>query len=124
MATDAPRQVAATGEAASDPPFDCAPNGCRADVDDERARDREAAIPRILAQRKPELIQEGVEAYKRDLPRLLEENRYRQLVAYRGDTPVAFAATHRQLKKRLTKAGFTDEGELFIISIAPLEIDE
>ena len=118
------RQVAGIREAVSDPPSDCTPIECGTDVDDRRAKDREAAIQRILAQRKPELIQEGVEAYKRDLPRLLAENRYRQLVAYRGNEPVAFARSHRQLQKRLTKAGFTDRGELFITSIAPLEIDE
>ena len=79
---------------------------------------------RILAQENPELIQQGIEAYKRDLPRLLAENRYRQLVAYRGNELVAFGTTDRQLRKRLAKKGLTDRGELFITSIAPLEIDE
>lgn len=124
MSTDTSREVAAIGEAASDLPFDGMPIGCLGAADEERARDRQAAIQRILAQRKPDLIQEGVEAYKRDLPRLLAENRYRQLVAYRGDKLIAFAANHRQLKRRLTKAGYTDEGELFVTSVAPLEIDE
>ena len=97
------------------------------DLDPELARlfqVREAAIQRILAHRKPELIQQGIEAYKRDLPRLLAENRYRQKVAYRGNELVAFGATYRQLQKRLAKKGFTDRGELFITSIAPLDIDE
>ncbi len=123
MSIDAPRQVAGVEPASSDPHLDLTPTGCNAEFE-QRARNRQAAIQRILAQRKPELIEEGIEAYKRDLPRLLEENRYRQLVAYRGSTPVAFAWTHRQLKKKLTKAGFADRGELFIISIAPLQVDD
>jgi hypothetical protein len=123
MSTDSQRNVAGIGEGDSDPPMD---SKCVED-DPELARlfkVREAAIQRILGQRKPELIQAGVEAYKRDLPRLLAENRYGQLVAYRGSEVVAFAATDRQLKKRLAKKGFTDRGELFITSIAPLDIDE
>ena len=85
MSTDTSREVALIGEAASDRPFDGMPIGCLGPADEERARNRQAAIQRILAQRKPELIQAGIEAYKRDLPRLLAENRYRQLVAYRGE---------------------------------------
>ena len=99
----------------------------RVEPDPELARlfqEREAEIQRLLAQQKPELIQQGIEAYKRDLPRLLAENRYRQLVAYRGNELVAFGATYRQLTKRLAKKGFTDRGELYITCIAPLEIDE
>ena len=57
---------------------------------------RQAEIERIVAQRNPELIDAGIEAYKRDLPRLLSENRYRQLVAYRGKELVAFGRKRRQ----------------------------
>jgi hypothetical protein len=88
------------------------------------SEERRAEIERIVAQRNLPLIQEGIEAYKRDLPWLLSENRYRQLVAYRGTEPVAFGRTHRQLRRRLEKKGLTDRGELFITSIAPLDIDE
>jgi hypothetical protein len=84
----------------------------------------QAEIERIVAQRNLPLIQEGIEAYKRDLPRLLSENRYRQLVAYRGTEPIAFGRTRRQLRRRLEKKGFTNWGELFITSIAPLDVDE
>jgi hypothetical protein len=45
------------------------------------------------------------------------------LVAYRGDELVAFGATFRQIKKRLAKKGFTNRGEVFITSIAPLDVD-
>ena len=123
MSTDSQRGIAGIGEVVSDPSL----HATRVESDPELARlfqEREAEIQRILAQRKPELIQQGIEAYKRDLPRLLAENRYRQLVAYRGNELVACGATYRQLQKRLAKKGFTNWGELFIESVAPLEIDE
>jgi len=123
MSTDSQRSAAGIGEAVSDPPL----HSTRVEYDPELARlfqEREAEIQRILAQQKPELIQQGVEAYKRDLPRLLAENRYLQQVAYRGNELVAVAATRRQLRKQLATKGFTDNGELFLTTIAPLEIDE
>jgi hypothetical protein len=123
MSTDSHRGVAGNGEADADSPMDSTP----LEYDPELARmfqQREVEIQRILAQRNPELIQQGIEAYERDLPRLLAENRYRQLVAYRGNELVAFGASFRQIKKRLAKKGFTNRGELFITSIAPLDIDE
>jgi hypothetical protein len=86
--------------------------------------ERQAEIERIVAQRNLPLIQAGIEAYKRDVPRLLSENRHRQLVAYRGSELVAFGRTRRQLRRRLEKKGFTNRGDLFITSIAPLDIDE
>jgi hypothetical protein len=123
MSTDSQKGVAGSGQAVSDLPMQSA----RVEYDPELAqlfKEREAEIQRILAQRKPELIQQGVEAYKRDLPRLLAENRYLQQVAYRGIEQVAIASTRRQLRKKLAKKGFTDWGELFVMTIAPLEIDE
>jgi hypothetical protein len=123
MSTDSQEGVAGNGEAVADSPLDLPP----VENDPELARmfkQREVEIQRILAQRNPELIEQGIEAYKRDLPRLLAENRYRQKVAYRGNELVAFGATLRQLKKRLAKKGFTNRGELFITCIAPLDIDE
>jgi hypothetical protein len=122
MSTHSQRDVAGNGEDVPDPL-----DSTRAEYDPELARlykERELALQRLLAQRKPELIEQGIEAYKRDLPRLLAENRYRQKVAYRGNELVAFGATLRQLKKRLAKKGFTNRGELFITSIWPLDIDE
>src|SRR4051812_14245801 len=62
-------------------------------------QEREAEIQPILSRRKPELIRQGIEAYKRDLPQLLAENRCRQMVAYRGSEMVATGATERQLRK-------------------------
>ena len=78
----------------------------------------------MLAQKKPELIQQGIDAYKRDLPRLLAENRYLQHVAYRGNEMVAIAPTDRKLWKKLEKLGLTDMGEIFETVIAPPEIDD
>ncbi len=85
---------------------------------------RQAEIERIVAQRDPVLIEAGIEAYKRDLPRLLSEGRYHQWVAYRGSEPVAFGSSHRRLRRKLEKLGFTNMGELFLSIVAPLEIDE
>ena len=123
MSTDSQRDVAGIDEAFSDPLMHETP----VEYDPELARifkEREAEIQRIVAQRNPELIQQGIETFKRDLPRLLAQNRYRQLVAYRGNELIAFGVTDRQLKRRLAKKGFTNRGELFITCIAPLEIDE
>ena len=123
MSTDSQQDVAGTGETVADSPM----HETEVEYDPEMARllrERQSEVERIVAQRKPELIRQGIEAYKRDLPRLLAENRYRQLVAYRGNELVAFGATDRQLEKRLAKKGFTDWGELYVDVIAPLEIDE
>ena len=123
MSTESQRGVAAIGEAVSDPPM----SSTEVEYDPEMARllrEREAEVQRIVAQQNPELIQQGIEAYKRDLPRLLAEKRSGQLVAYRGNELVAFAGSYRRLEKRLAKKGLTDWGELFVISIAPLDIDE
>jgi hypothetical protein len=124
MATDSRRGTPDIAESVPDQPSQ--PAGSEHDVPlaSPVSKEREAEIKRIVSQRNLPLIEEGVEAYKRDLPQLLSENRYRQLVAYRGSELVAFGSTHRQLRRRLEKKGFTNRGELFIISVAPLEIDE
>jgi hypothetical protein len=123
MSIDSQRVADGAAEVISDPPVHSAE--VRYDPELDRLfKEREAEIQRILAQRKPELIEQGIEAYKRDLPRLLAEHRYRQLVAYRGNELIAFGATYPQLRKRLTKKGCTDRGELFVTCVAPLEIDE
>ncbi len=123
MSTDSQRGVAAIGEAVSN----SAMSSTEVEYDPEMARllrEREAEVQRIVAQRKPELIQQGLEAYLRDLPRLLAEKRSGQLVAYRGNELVVFGASYRQLRRRLAKKGLTDWGELYVNCIAPLEIDE
>jgi hypothetical protein len=88
------------------------------------SKERQAEIERIVSQRNLPLIEAGVEAYKRDLPRLLSENRYQQWVAYRGSELVAFGSSYRRLRKKLEKMGFTHMGEFFMINVAPLELDD
>jgi hypothetical protein len=123
MATDSPRGDAGIGEAVADPSMD--PTEEYHDPEVARlVRERQAEVERIVARRKPELIQLGIQAYLRDLPRLLAENRSGQLVAYRGNDLVAFGGSYRKLRKRLAKKGFTDWGELYVNCIAPLDIDE
>jgi len=124
MSIDSQKASAGIREAVSEASESSAPDGRSTDLFDRQVQARQARIQQILAQRKPELIQQGVEAFKRDLPGLLAENRYRQHVAYRGNELVAIAATSRQLSKKLAKLGFTDMGEMFTMPVAPLEIDE
>ncbi len=88
------------------------------------SKERQAEIDRIISQRNLPLIEAGIEAYKRDLPRLLSENSYRQWVAYRGGELVAFGSSRRELRRKLEKKGFNIMGEIFRICVAPLEIDE
>ena len=123
MSTDSQRGAVGKGEIISDPRMHSLRVGCDPDLE-LLFKERDAAIQRVLARQKPELIQQGVDAYLRDLPRLLAENRYLQQVAYRGNELVAIAATSRELWKKLEKQGCTDIGELFLTTVAPLEIDE
>ncbi|MGP0069271.1 MAG: hypothetical protein ACLQGP_37430 [Isosphaeraceae bacterium] len=97
--------------------------GCDPELD-RLMKERAAEIERIVARRKPELIQQGIDAYQRDLPRLLAENRYLHHVAYHGNAMVAIAATERKLWKKLEKLGLTDMGELYTTVVAPLQIDD
>jgi hypothetical protein len=46
------------------------------------SEERRAEIERIVSRRNMPLIEAGIEAHKRDLPRLLSEGRYRQWVAW------------------------------------------
>ena len=116
MSTGSRKGTARDGEVIPGPPMHSTRAGCDPDLD-QLIKDRQAEIQRIVARRKPELIQQGIEAYKRDLPRLLAENRYLQHVAYRGNEMVAIAASSRQLDKKLAKLGLMDMGELFTMPI-------
>jgi hypothetical protein len=137
LPADSPRNAVGIGEIDSDLRLFPAPIGCdpelerlfreRLECDPDLKRlfkERRVVLDRLLAQRKPELIQQGIEAYLRDLPRLLAENRYLQRVAYRGNERVAIAPTSRKLWKRLEKLGLTDRGEIFEVVVEPLDIDE
>ncbi|MGO9915443.1 MAG: hypothetical protein ACLQIB_12115 [Isosphaeraceae bacterium] len=89
-------------------------------ISEERAT-RERAIAGIASRENRALIESGIEAYKRDLPLLLETGKQHQKVAYQGSVQVAIASTYRQLQRQLEKKGYSDECELFITSISPLE---
>jgi hypothetical protein len=123
MSIDSRRGAVGIGEVVSDPPAHPTQDGCDPELE-RLMKERAAEVERIVARQKPELIQKGIEAYQRDLPRLLAENRYRQHVAYRGNEMVAIAATERKLWKKLEKLGLTDMGELYTTIVAPLDIDE
>jgi hypothetical protein len=92
-------------------------------LSEDRAN-RVSAIERIRSKENHALIEEGIEAYKRDLPRLLEERKQHQMVAYRGHEQVALAPTYRKLRRQLERKKLTDESELFMIHIAPLEEEQ
>jgi hypothetical protein len=123
MSTDSQQDIAGTGEAVDDPLMYSTEMGYDPEIA-RLLRERAAEVERIVARQNRELIQLGVKAYLRDLPRLLAENRSGQLVAYRGDELVAFGYSYRGLEKKLAKKGLTDWGELYVDCIAPLEIDE
>jgi hypothetical protein len=53
----------------------------------------------------PPLGPQALEAFRRDLPRLLEE-RPGQWVAYRGDERIGFAASDRELYQEIHRRGF------------------
>ncbi len=86
----------------------------------ERAN-RESAIERTISRQNCALIEEGIESYKRELPKLIEARKEFHKVAYRGSERVGIAPTYHKLERLLKKKGFSDERELFIISIAPME---
>jgi hypothetical protein len=91
------------------------------DINDEEIRTRKSRIDRILTQETMALIQQGIEAYKRDLPQLLEANEYGHMVAYEADKQVALAPTDRKLKKILAGKNLVGRADLFITYIAPLD---
>jgi hypothetical protein len=124
MATDSQQVTSGTGEVAPDR------SPGRAGIEEDLSfvspisEERRAEIERIVSQRNILLIEAGIEAYKRDLPRLLSENRHRQWVAYRGSELVAFGSSYRRLRRKLEKMGYTNIGEFFLSDVAPLQIDE
>jgi len=72
-----------------------------------------------------EKVQQGFEAYLRDLPRLLKAGREGHMVAYCGDVQAGIAPTGRKLRRNLGKGGFARrEGELFVTRVTTLDADE
>src|ERR1700728_2335325 len=68
------------------------------EIDWEQERlGHEKAIDRILAQRDPARIRAGIEAYNRELPQLLRDDKERHVVAYDGSTRVGIAKSREEL---------------------------
>jgi hypothetical protein len=72
--------------------------------------------PGACLARIPEIIVRSVAAFRRDLPRLLEEHPD-QWVAYRGDEQVGIAATDLELYAECLKRW--DNGEFIVRRIEP-----
>jgi hypothetical protein len=89
----------------------------------ERAN-REAAIEHAISRENRALIEEGIDSYKRDLPKLIDAGKEFHKVAYRGSERIGIATTYDKLERLLKKKGFADERGLFITSIAPMECVE
>jgi hypothetical protein len=94
------------------------------DVKHERAKN-EAELVRLLAEPHAETIREGIEAYKRDLPKLLADHQEQNVVAYRGSTRLGIAPTRESLVAQLRKQGIReDEGGLYIKKVRDLDDDD
>jgi len=92
------------------------------DVDWEQERLRQdKAIERILAERDPKRVEEGIEAYKRDLPQLLRDDKERYAVAYDGSSRVGIAETRERLLADLKRRGLANNKNLFIKIVSSLE---
>jgi hypothetical protein len=92
------------------------------DINWEQERlNHDKAIEHVLSDRDPRRIEEGIEAYKRDLPQLLRDDKERHVVAYDGSTRVGIAETREQLLTELERKGLADEKSLFIKIVSSLE---
>ncbi len=111
---------------------DCAPRtpshpannqqGADMDIDWEQERLRQdKAIERILAERDPKRVEEGIEAYQRDLPQLLRDDKERYAIAYDGSNRVGIAETCESLLADLKRRGLANNKNLFIKIISSLE---
>jgi hypothetical protein len=92
------------------------------DIDWEQERlNQDQAMARLLAGRDPKRIKEGIEAYKRDLPQLLREDKERYAVAYDGGLRIGIAETRASLLADLKRRGLGDNKSLFIKIVSRLE---
>jgi hypothetical protein len=70
----------------------------------------------------PPGIRRSQEAFRRDLPTLLLDERLQNTwVAYHGDERIGFARTHTELHRECRKRGFPDD-EFYIGRIVPTEL--
>jgi hypothetical protein len=82
---------------------------------------QEKTIQRILSQRDPKRIKEAIEAYKRDLPQLLRDDKERCVVAYDGSTQVGIAESREKLLADLKRKGLANNNNLFIKIVSSLK---
>jgi len=91
------------------------------DVKAERAKSQ-AEMKRLLVQPGAQTIQEGVEAYRHELPTLLANRQAHKVIAYRGSKRLAIAETREALLERLKEKGISEATEgLYIKKIRPLD---
>ncbi len=91
-----------------------------AGLDRDRA-ERARTMSRLLAGRDAARVNRAIEAYRRDLPRLLSMHRERHVVAYDGDRLVAIAPTRNELMQRLRDAGHVETHALFFKIVRSLD---
>jgi hypothetical protein len=89
------------------------------DWDEDRMK-RDKAYDAVLARRNPNKFKEGIEAYRRDLPQLLRDQKDRWVVAYDGDTRIGIATTREQLIVALKQIGIANHDSLFIKIVSGL----
>jgi len=87
--------------------------------EDRITRDR--MYEEMLACRNPEKINQGIDAYTRDLPQLLRDQKERFVVAYDGATRVGIATTREKLLAELKQHGISKHDSLFIKIVTSLE---
>ena len=92
------------------------------DIEAEIAK-RRSAVRQVLSQTNPDRIKAGINAYKRDLPTLLHDHKYRYVVAYDGSTRVGIAPTWESLMLGLKQKGIDKNNNLFIKHVASLDDD-
>ena len=93
-------------------------------VERERAEGR-IEMRRLLAEPTAEIVRQGIEAYKRDLPKLLAKGEEQNLVAYHGEKRLGIAATREVLLTELEKGGILEsEPGLYIKKIRRPDDDD
>lgn len=85
-------------------------------------RDDTVAQTDEVGERMPPMMARSLEAFRRDLPELLETH-YHQWVAYHGDQRLFFGRTQTKLYERCLRRGLEPD-EFMVCSIEPEIADE
>lgn len=94
------------------------------DIDwDKKRAELDNIYQRTFAGRDPERIRLGIEAYKRDLPQLIRDQKESYVVAYDGDACIGIEKTQEKLMAELKKngLGLSKQPSLFIKVVSNLE---